>query len=892
MNLMSSCKGLSLLALLLAGCNTDTIQSDDKTDPVLVEFPVVYIERSVIASSEDNDSEQVAFSARNPLTFNAGAALFIKKNAFADSIATNLTEQLFSLDDITPSQPIDIRDLKVSDDGLQFLVSIRAPEIADVDENEQPKWNVWRYQVANETLEPVISNDNNAAKGDDLMASFLPDGRIIFASNRQKTSRAILLDEGKPQYTALNERGRDSAFNLHVMNADGTNIKQLTFNMSHDYYPLVLQSGQILYSRWDAMGGNDKINLYRMNPDGTDNELVYGWHSHQLTLANEQENIEFIKAQQMPTGEVFLLLSSSEDTRYQKSPVVINITDFIDNQQLINGSTVTGNAQTELFSAQLFDFTFSQELSTSGHLSHLFPLPDQSERYLLSWDLCRVIFDDVVKACGQLTADELSQDGLEFAPDAYELWLYNAKENTQQLVAKTLTEKMITEAIVMQPSNIEHAFIADKNFSTGLIAELANEQAAAIHIRSVYDFDGQDISNGLDQLKDPSLTPAAALPARFLRIVRGVPMPPRDVREVSNADFGRSRNQLMREIIGYTPIQPDGSVKVKIPANIPIALSILDAQGQRIGGRHRQWITVKAGEVLECHGCHSQNSEQPHGRLNAQAESINSGATSSGEPFPNTTYNIVPQAGQTMAEADEMVNGLASLTADIKYSDIWTNPDISTVNDDTNYLYSELTTLVPNGSECFNNWNAYCRIQINYVEHIQPLWQFSREIFDEDTQELVADNTCVSCHSLTDNDNLAQVPAGQLDLSSSASTDEPLHLTSYRELLFADVEQEIIEGILVDKRVELLDENGNVVFQTDSAGELVLDAEGNPIALLTTVPVQPILSVSSARASVNFFQLFKQDSHQNMLSEHELKLLSEWLDIGGQYYNTPFYLQD
>jgi len=889
---MSSCRGLSLLALLLAGCNTDTIQSDDKTDPVLVEYPVVYIERSVIASVEDNDSEPVAFSARNPLLFNPGAALFIKKNAFSDSIATNLTDQLFSLDELTPSQPIDIRDLKVSADGLQFLVSIRAPEIADVDENEQPKWNVWRYQVANKTFEPVIRSDNSAAKGDDLMASFLPDGRIIFASNRQKTSRAILLDEGKPQYTALNEQGRDSAFNLHVMNADGTNIKQLTFNMSHDYYPLVLQSGQILYSRWDAMGGNDKINLYRMNPDGTDNELVYGWHSHQFILDDEQENIEFIKAQQMPTGEVFVLLSSGEETRYQKKPVVINITDFIDNQQLVEGSSKAGNAQTELFSAQVFDFTFSQELATSGHLSHLFPLPDQSERYLLSWDLCRVIFEDVVKACGQLTADELSQEGLEFAPDAYELWLYNAKENIQQLVAKTVEEKMITEAIVMQPSHIEHAFIADKNFSTGLIAELANEQAGGIHIRSVYDFDGQDTSNGIERLKDPSLTPAADLPARFLRIVRGVPMPPRDVREVNNTDFGRSRNQLMREIIGYTPIQPDGSVKVKIPANVPIALSVLDAQGQRIGGRHRQWITVKAGEVLECHGCHTQNSEQPHGRFNAQAESINSGAISSGNPFPNTTDNIVPLAGQTMAEADEMINGLASLTADIKYSDIWTNPDISTVNDDTNYLYSELTTLVPNGSECFNNWNAYCRIQINYVEHIQPLWQLSREVFDENTQALVADNTCVSCHSLTDNDNLAQVPAGELDLSSSASTDEPLHLTSYRELLFVDVEQEIVEGILVDKRVELLDENGNVVFQIDSAGELVLDAEDNPIALLTTVPVQPILSVSSARASADFFQLFKQSSHQNMLSEHELKLLSEWLDIGGQYYNTPFYVQD
>jgi len=892
MNLISSCYSITFLALLLTACNSETIQSDDKTDPVLVEFPVVYIERSVMTSIDDEDIEQATFPARNPILFNPGAALFIKRNAFVDSVVTNLTENLFIQDELEQSLAIDIRDITVADDGQQFLVSIRAPEIADADESEQPKWNIWRYQLTSKSLQRIVISDNTAEQGDDLMARFLPDGRIIFASNRQRTSRAILLDEGKPQYTALNERSEDAAFNIHVMNADGTNIKQLTFNMSHDFYPLVLHSGHILYSRWDAMGGNNKINLYQMNPDGTDNQLVYGWHSHQAEFDGEQENIDFVKAQQLPNGEVFMLLSSEQETRYQKRPITINITDFIDNQQLTSDSTVTGNAQSELFSEQTFNFTFSEILSRSGHLNHLFALPDNSERYLLSWDLCRIIFEGSIKACGQLTDEELSQNDVAPAPDSYELWLYNAKENTQKLVAKAVSDNMITEAIVMQASSIEQSFIKDKNFSTGLSAELANEQAGAIHIRSVYDYDGQDVSGGIERLKDPTITAAADLPARFLRIVRGVPMPPEEVRVVSNTDFGRSRNQLMREIIGYTPIQPDGSVKVKLPAHVPLALSILDAEGKRIGGRHRQWFTVKAGETLECNGCHTRNSELPHGRIEAQAISINNGAVSSGMPFPNTTDNIVPQVGQTMAEADEMTNGLAVLAADIIYRDIWTKPELSTVNDDIHYSYSELATQSPNGSQCFAHWNAYCRIQINYVEHIQPLWQLSRELFDENSQELIADNTCTSCHSLLDTDNLAQVPAGQLDLSSSPSVDEPDHLTSYRELLFNDVEQEIIEGILVDKRIELLDGDGNVVYQRDSEDILVLDAEGSPIAILTTIPVQAVLSVDSANASAGFFQLFSDETHENMLSEHELKLISEWLDIGGQYYNTPFHQQD
>lgn len=901
MNPKLCCSGLAVIVFLLSSCGTETVKSDEKTDPVLVEYPVVFIERDVISPVDNDDTRVANFPARNPATFNPGAQLVVKNSAFADALTTNITADLFS-DANTPNDPavaslLDIRDLTVSDDGQEILVSIRAPEIDGADPEEQPSWNLWRYQLANKTLERVIPSDFTAEQGDDLMASFLPDGRIIFASTRQRTSRAILLDEGKPQYTARNERSDDAVFNIHIMNADGSNIKQLSFNLSHDLYPLVLQDGHILYSRWDTMGGNNKINLYQMNPDGTNNHLVYGWHSHQLSIADSPFTIDFVKPQQLPNGDVFLLLSSNNGNVYQKMPISIDIENFVDNNQTITSnsnntpSNTSATAQKNVFSNDVYNFDFTTSISTSGYLTHLFPLPDTSERYLLSWDLCRVVIDSVIKACGQLTPEQLSAEGVTIAPPAYELWLYNAKDNTQELVANTQEGKIITEAVVMQASSITHEYIADKTYSTGLDTQLANQQAAAIHIRSVYDLDGVDVSSGIDQLKDPSLTPATNLPARFLRIVRGVPLPPDSVREVKNTDFGRSRNQLMREIVGYTPIQPDGSVKVKIPANTPIALSVLDVNGQRIGGRHRQWITLKAGETLECNGCHTRNSELPHGRLSAQADSINLGAISGGSSFPHATSHIIPEQGQTMAQADEMVNGLAQLTANINYRDIWSNSDFSVENASINYQYEKLETQKPTGSECFDDWSAYCRIQINYVEHIQPLWQLTRQVFDETTAELIADNTCTACHS-TKKEQLFRVPAAQLDLSGTPSTAQPAHLTSYRELFFDDIEQELIDGSLVIKQVPELDNNGNIVYQLDADDQLILDVDGNPIPKLMNVPIQAALSTNGAQANRAFFQLFTSGSHAGRLSQHELKLISEWLDIGAQYYNTPFYQED
>ena len=245
-----------------------------------------------------------------------------------------------------------------------------------------------------------------------------------------------------------------------------------------------------------------------------------------------------------------------------------------------------------------------------------------------------------------------------------------------------------------------------------------------------------------------------------------------------------------------------------------------------------------------------------------------------------------------MAEADEMVNGLAQLSADIHYIDTWSDAEISAVNPEINYSYQELATPAPAGEGCFTNWNAYCRLQINYVEHIQPLWQLSRQIFDEQTAELLSDSTCSSWHGPLADASLAQVPAGQLDLSDSVSIDEIDHLTAYRELLFNDSEQEVIDGIVIDRLVEVLDENGNIVFEVDAQGEVILDAQGSPIPVLRYITVPAILSTNGALQSSRFFQLFKKGRHKDMLSVHELKLLSEWLDIGAQYYNTPFYSQD
>jgi hypothetical protein len=124
---------------------------------------------------------------------------------------------------------------------------------------------------------------------------------------------------------------------------------------------------------------------------------------------------------------------------------------------------------------------------------------------------------------------------------------------------------------------------------------------------------------------------------------------------------------------------------------------------------------------------------------------------------------------------------------------------------------------------------------------------------------------------------------------NTPSTDNADLLTSYRELFFGDNEQEIIDGALIDRLIPLLDADGNPVFEVDEDGELILDANGDPIPVLVTVGVSPALRTSGASANGRLFNLLQPGaSHAGFLTAAEQKLIAEWLDIGAQYYNNPF----
>jgi hypothetical protein len=279
-------------------------------------------------------------------------------------------------------------------------------------------------------------------------------------------------------------------------------------------------------------------------------------------------------------------------------------------------------------------------------------------------------------------------------------------------------------------------FLPASSFEQGLI----DENTGILNIRSVYDVDGIDIADpNIGAVADPAQTAADQRPRRFLRIEKAVSIPDDDIVDLSARDFGPDIRQGMREIIGYAPIEPDGSVRVKVPATVALAVSVLDANARRVTGRHQSWLQVMPGQELRCTGCHAPFSDLSHGRSDSFA-SVYAGATGNGINFPNTLASVSPNLGETMAEARTRVHcqpldcSVLEPTLDVVYDEFWEDADPPDFDDGFAYSYDvpELISVLPsmpvNKPACLSGWDPTCRIIINYETHIHPLWGADRGV--------------------------------------------------------------------------------------------------------------------------------------------------------------------
>ncbi len=913
---------LPLLAMgSLSAC--DISQSSEEPsgqnpDPVVVDYPIAFIERALPI---DTASNQVALTnLLDPCAFFPGARLILKERARSSAPEVELTQRLFpdglgpneTDEDAEPGSLIDIKDLQTSPDGTQLIFALRAPaRDADADscDPEEPDWDIWLYDRPTDSLSPLLPA-NEAAKGQDVSPAFLPDGRIVFASTRQRRGKAILVDEGKPQFSALDEDLQLAAFNLHAYDPETQSITQLTFNPSHDLQPQVLPDGRILFIRWDNINAKNHLSLYSIRADGSELQLIYGYPNNASTNnASTNNSLSLGRFAAQPSGEIIAQWRQRESRQWGGDMVRIDWAGFTQAQTPHPINPGSGSGQTSISPAPIDLNGTAGTLSPGGYFNSAYPLNDGTDRLLISWSPCQIR-----TAAGELKpCQNTSVTGAEIPSPQYGLWIFNPRENTQLPLKIPRNDKVFIEPVVLAPQAP-----ADDS-RTSLDPVLARQGLAELHIHSVDSLDGR-------RQASPN-TP------RFLRLVKSVAIPDADTRDFDRAAFGLGRSQLMRDILGYVPIQPDGSVKFRAPAEVPFMIEVVDSQGRRLSPRHENWLVLQPGEKRECAGCHdaSADNSRVHGRLDAEPTTPPLEPPFSGQLLGEDGQTLsAPLLGQTLAEhffaALETANPFAAAlqpSVDMVLTDIWTPADQATVELRYSAIADAIGPLPPSpplgASSCplpfplepnwhspascssgLSNspyapsaWSPLCRTSIHYPVHLQPLFERDRRACD-DQGLLIKDDSCISCHSaqLTNDQNLPIAPSGSLILTQEAPPfiiDNPEGLAtvgcnftasqdyvgSYEQLLRARPRYRLSEdgsALVMETITEPVIENG----------QAAVDENGEPVYQLRCL-------TQSATSSATFAALFGAGgSHQGRLSASELRLILEWFDVGMQYYNNPF----
>lgn len=862
-------------ALLAAGCGSGS--SSENTLTVNGDVAIAYAKRANTINMNPTDGTPSA----------PGGDLIVREKSSASAREINVTES------ITQGNG-DVSDPEVSYDGKKIVFAMTCPVSNTATIGGAPactgRWNVWEYDTSTGGLAGgSLRRITASATDDDVDPAYLPAGRgFVFSSNRQTLSKTTT--NGVTAFAA-DEYERERVLNLHTMDAAGAAVTQISVNQSHDRNPVVRPNGDIMFARWEHVGPRNRFAIFRTKPDGTDMFVLYGAHSPGNSFLHPRD----MDPRGAYNGKLVSSLMSLSGTREGGALMMVDAANYSEQNTPANRAVALSGGQAQMTEREL---TMGRGLSMFGRVTTPYPLWDGTDRVLVSYRPCEVTRNGDVIPCATLTAAELERlnseremaqqanDAIQDnAPPAYAVYMVDPKTQTWLIVAAPPAGFMYTDPVALQARPEPNA-----TQPTSIDATLAARGLALIEVRSVYDTDGlqrmaepvlvaADLPAGcargiaqttpldamdarasvadLAKIKDPADPAYHCAPARFVRATRAV-APVAGMTGMRQA-IGETEFEP-QQILGYAAVEPDGSFKLQVPADTPLALSILDSKGRALQ-THLNWIQVRPGERRTCDGCHSPR----------RGAALNSGVVVNTLPASiRTALSAQHQSGETMASLRTRLDPSAlALLADPLYSDIWADTaragvqaraSISVRYSGNANAADDLATPAPSGGV------------INYPDHIAPIWARVRS-----AGGVAGAGTCTTCHA----------DATRLDLRATFGGSG--RMVSYDELLIGDPVIDPATGLPVTR----LDDGVPMIVRGPALVEpMASNADGIArSSRLTEIVFGELLKAGAdartAHPTPPAGGANPVPNHATLLNAAEKRLVTEWMDLGAQYMNDP-----
>ena len=342
----------------------------------------------------------------------------------------------------------------------------------------------------------------------------------------------------------MNEYGGGPATSLYSAKLDGSAVRRLTFNLSSDMDPFIMDDGRLLLASWQRArlerGLLGQVALFGVNIDGAD----------------------------------YAVFSADEGRRIKHMPCTTakGLAVFVEADRL----PWDGAGYLSCVKLRRPLYSYRQITGPSNGLFHTpSPLPEGD------------IF------VSRRPADDTGTHGV---------WRMDPMSGKAEPVFDDPRYHEI-QAKLIHPRQ-------EPDGRSSVVTE--TDPHGKLYCLNVYNSD----------LEDRSWMPPGSV--KRLRVLEGVPLSVRDSDAYLPASVnsatrypGSTVNGIpplaQRRILGEIDMKPDGSFNVEIPANTPIELQILDADGLAL--RSCGWIWAKNHEPRGCIGCHEDGELTPENWL-------------------------------------------------------------------------------------------------------------------------------------------------------------------------------------------------------------------------------------------------------------------------------------
>lgn len=446
-------------------------------------------------------------------------------------------------------------DPEVSYDGKRVIFSMR--------KQGSRHWHIYEMDVSGDNLvqlteDPPTSNNQNIDEGfDDMDPAYLPDGRIVFTSTRTHQS---------------DEYERRPVSNLFIGTRDGnkiiTNFKQLSFNQSHDFNPIVQAStGNIIFSRWDHLGSPNKIGLFTIHADGTRQFVLYGSDETFSGNGMGSGSRTFLEARELRDGGI---VSSMMERTSQFEGGAIAVIDL----------SKPINTAPDIITPSSSPYNTTQKVSDAIYKTP-YPIIDGSKERLL-------VAMSPHEVGGNMDNEVVNYDLFVMDQDGANRKLIFASSETNDY------DPVVVESRATPTAQKTDKFVAEglaSNATTGIFfdADVYSRMDNDGHLRP----DRKWINHGED-------ANTASGQAKYVRFLDAISIPSNY--NMRGGSLGRTEFEKQR-VIGYGPIEKDGSFAIEVPANRSLHLQVLDEDGVMLVNQ-LQWVHVMPGERRMCTGCH------------------------------------------------------------------------------------------------------------------------------------------------------------------------------------------------------------------------------------------------------------------------------------------------